>query len=160
MSVQGEYFMLVRLLVVVLMIAGPIPVGTCTCAVARTPSASIDADALERSSHKDCHCGHRSHATGKLARSMEIDASHNHAVGSVPIHPDRHDRDCPAVSPRSVVAGAITTSVAHLSADLGLDIRSRLESSGAVRNRIDTGTEPRPIVCAVPRYILLLTIRN
>ena len=28
MSVQGEYFMLVRLLVVVLMIAGPIPVGT------------------------------------------------------------------------------------------------------------------------------------
>lgn len=149
--------MLVRLLVAVLMLAGPTPVRVCTCATAGLPetaNASAPASPPERA--KGCGCGHRP-AGRELLPSADVSVGHEHA-GSPAGTPDRHHPKCPAVNPPPVVS-AVLTPAADLPADLGVGLLVHVERPAPDRPRpslqscLECGRPP------VPLYLLLLSLR-
>ena len=147
--------MLVRLLVAVLMLTGPLPVRVCTCAAATgTPQAATGVPAPEASPErvKGCGCGHRV-ADGETPEA----AVGGNRVGT-PTPPDRHDRDCPAVNPRPVVS-AVLTPVADLPDDPGVGLFEPVELP--VSNRPGNTSQARPASAplAVPLYLSLLSLR-
>ncbi len=148
--------MLVRLLVAVLMLVGPLPVRVCTCAAAAAqtcpPSVTPAAPEPER-------CGCRSgaepadHAEPQLAVGARTSDAGGHS------HPDRHDRDCPAVNPAPVQSTATPAPTLDAPADAGPCPPPRVEPSVVTRSRAASRSAPRPVVGTVPLYISLLSIR-
>lgn len=154
--------MLVRLLVAVLVAAGPMPVRLCTCAAAQAPSVPTGSPApgFTPETGNRCGCGHRS----QTSEGAAVDADTAHGLPHVdqpadtPSHPDRHDRDCPAVNPRPVVSAAVPTPAAEPPADLGVGVPGWVESETArphAAPRPHTQSEGR----AVPLYLSLLSLR-
>lgn len=157
--------MLVRLLIAVLVLAGPMPVRFCTCAAAARPPAPADrthpsagAPAPEA---KGCGCRAKSNAAtatdaGQCGNLSATDAGGDHS------HPgqQRHDRDCPAVNPAPVVAAAAPTPADHGPAAYDLCPSSPVETVGGPNTGVGSRPERRDIFRSVPLYISLLTLRN
>lgn len=147
--------MLVRLLVAVLMLTGPLPVRLCTCAAAAgTPPPSIGfsvPESIQRAT--GCGCGHGT-ADGTPAET----ATDQDCVAEPAGPPAQHDHDCPAVNPRPTVS-AVLTPAADLPADPGVGLFEPVELS--VSNCPGASSQARPAFCylAVPLYLSLLSLR-
>lgn len=155
--------MLVRLLVAVLMLTGPMPVRVCTCAASARPTAPAEEPFRQPSPQsKACGCGHRAKAN---AASTIPDKSQAH--GHVPSdgttghsHTDRHDRDCPAVKPRPVVSAAVQTPAPDTSTDHAVSLPAWVEPLLGGHRHIGFPLEAQTAPSAVPLYLSLCTLRN
>lgn len=110
--------MLVRLMLVVLMLAGPSPAGACTCAASTSvpeptssesvaPTYSLSAH-LSESGCSKCRAKSSASAAGRFVAAMtahtcdhDADGHRHPAPGDKP-----HDSGCPAVNPPQTVAAA------------------------------------------------------
>lgn len=158
--------MLVRLLIAVLMLAGPIPVRVCTCAAAQ-PSAPADlpppSSGLAVPVSKGCGC--RSESNTETQSDAGLAPSDDHSTsdaGGGHSHPDRqpHERNCPAVNPSHVVTVAIPSPAADTPTGDDLCLPLWAEPAGGVDVRVAFRYERRQSFRSVPLYISLLTLRN
>lgn len=147
--------MVTRVLLVVLVLAGQMPVRVCTCAAAARPSPERLRVTEGIPPVKGCGCGrhnaHAQHPTGAPDRSPA-------QTHQTPVDGDRHQPDCPAVNPRPVLKSALPTAVETAAADATPAPRSdpALVHVGApaVPTRHPPGPPP------VPLFISLLVLRN
>jgi hypothetical protein len=153
--------MLLRLLLAVLMLAGPVPVRFCTCAASATPPVSAEVPASQPLPETTaCGCSHR--AKQADTTSSDTDSAHAHVKPegiSGKTHPGEHDRECPAVKPRVAISDAVLTPGTDAPADAGfsLSVAVALPAGGnALRSTIKFQT----ITPSVPLFITLLTLRN
>lgn len=158
--------MLVRLLVAVLMLTGPMPVRVCTCAAAR-PSAPADQTLPSPESpapeSKGCGCRNKSN-TGSQTDAAKT-PSEDHSAGDAGgghSHPDRlpHDRNCPAVNPAPVVTAVVPSPVVDAPTDHDLGLPLWVEPAGGGDARVASPPERHQTFRSVPLYISLLTLRN
>jgi hypothetical protein len=97
--------MLIRLLVVVLTVVGPVPFRVCTCAASPPAQTPTDATApAVPAPAKTCRCGHSS--TTKGTNPTDRDARVSAGTQAHPCGDSHHDRDCPVVNPGTLVRDA------------------------------------------------------
>jgi hypothetical protein len=106
----NEVAMLIRLLVVLLTLVGPMPLRVCTCAASSPALASPPAPAP-----KTCRCTHCPPAKAPAPFAACAVAPHTHDEPAS----HQHDRDCPAANPRPLVRDAGTPSVSAAPTDCG-----------------------------------------
>lgn len=159
--------MLVRLLIAVLMLMGPMPVRLCTCAAAR-PSAPADqsrlSGGLPTPDAKGCGCRTKSNAASGLdadeascrQQPSARDAGGGHSQPDKP----QHDRNCPAVNPAPVVVAAVPSPAADVPAGDDFSLPLWVELDGGENARVVCQTERHQVFRSVPLYISLLTLRN
>lgn len=148
--------MAVRLLIAVLMLAGPIPANACTCAASGMPTASAGPTTASGARHATgCGCPHRTPTAGDATAAGHV---HADRTAEPPASPDRHDRDCPAANPRPVASATAPTSAAEPPADPGVVVPSETGPPGHTRRHVT----PRPghrAAGPVPLYLSLLSLR-
>ncbi len=158
--------MLIRLLVVVLTLVGPMPFRVCTCAAglptqtaAERPAPAIPA------ATKPCGCQHDS------VRAVPVDeaapapahtdsrSDSSDPTGGTP-HQDRHERDCPAANPTPVVRDAVTPPAVDAPTDcLGSLSAVWVQPSQNLTTSLVCRLAP-PRASKLPLYITLLSIQN
>lgn len=148
--------MLIRLLVVVLTVVGPMPFRVCTCAAA-LPARTADTPAPAGAAGKTCRCGHTAPAKGTAPAGHDARA---HAADCDGAHPNPHRHDCPVASPRPLVRDAGTLPVPDAPTDGGaphapLWVESVPLAGAAAVSRIERSHPPK-----LPLFITLLTLRN
>lgn len=137
--------MLLRLLVAVLMLVGPLPLRVCTCA-ASTPAAP----ATTPTTVKKCRCADCHPVTDTATR----DTGPTHCEAASPSAP--HDHDCPAVNPRPVVRDLGTPPVPGTPIDAASVAPEPLTLTVAL---VPVGFE-RAHAPRTPLYITFLVLRN
>ncbi len=144
--------MLIRLLVVVLTLVGPLPCRACTCAAHPVHAAHDEpASAPETAAPKEsCGCDHD--------ETDPADADDHSAPPRDSHH--QHERDCPATDPTPVVRDAVTspavdppTDCAEANAGVWVKFTPFLTPSVLCRP-----APPRPP--KLPLYLTLLSLRN
>lgn len=153
--------MLIRLLVAVLMLVGPMPFRVCTCA-ASVPVAYPTDTLTSPAPVKARTCGCANHEPAKGTLSTEHDARATADAGTRSCgesHSNRHERDCPTVTPRPLAGEAVAPPVPE-SADssVSLDL-CRLESAPLARIPVAVPSQ-RPHAPKSPLYITFLSLRN
>lgn len=163
--------MLIRLLVVVLTLVGPMPFRACTCA-ARVPAQAPAGEPapLPAPTPKRCGCEHDTppaapaQSGGTTSAHSDGGSDDSGHTGGTPHRDrheqDRHERDCPATDPSPVVRDAVTPSgvdaplacVEPVAVALG---RTLHLSSAHVAPRIAQPRAPK-----LPLYLTLLSIQN
>ena len=153
--------MLLRLLLVVLMLAGPVPVRLCNCAVsAAPPASSVQFPATPPAHTKSCSCGHRAKSTALPAANSETP----HAEGCESLKADLpvqggHDSDCPATKPRASISDAVVTPATDAPAEGGL-VSVVDEAPANVAERPCAATLASQAPLSVPLFIAFLSLRN
>ncbi len=147
--------MLVRLLLAVLTVAGPMPVGVCTCAAAGSPTVPPARVAAELAPVATKSCGCQRHAAEDA--TLAADAAPRHADGCAeqPARHDHHDRDCPAANPSSAAPATPPTPVADQTADPCLAPAAPLDAPVCGR----TAPRPDPAPLPLPLYLSHCSIR-
>lgn len=148
--------MLIRLLVVVLTVVGPLPFRVCTCA-ATLPSQTADTPAPAIPAAKTCRCGHTAPAKGTPPAGHDARA---HAADCDGPHPNQHHHDCPAATPGALVRDAGTPPTPDAPTDSGtphaaLWVESVPLAGAAPVDQIERAHPPK-----LPLFITLLTLRN
>ncbi len=155
--------MLVRLLIAVLMLTGPMPVRVCTCAASARPAVPVEQLLPQPSPEsKACGCGHRAKANAESTipdksqahRHVQSDGATGHS------HPDRHDRDCPAVNPRPVVSTAVPTPAPDAPTDHAVSLTARVEPLCGGHSHVGFPLLAQPAPSAIPLYLSLCSLRN
>ncbi len=152
--------MFLRLLLAVLMLTGPMPVRVCTCAASATPAAPAEAPFPDQPSQiaKSCGCGHHAkQAEAPDPSSSCARSADNLTTGHT--HPERHDRECPAVKPRAAVSEALLSPVPDAPADPGFCL-PLVGETPAVSLKVAPPLEAELSPPSVPLYISLLSLRN
>lgn len=148
--------MAVRLLIAVLMLAGPTPANVCTCAAAGTSTAPAGPTTVSGARQATgCGCQHRAPAAGDATAAGHV---HADRTAEPPASPDRHDRDCPAVNPRPAASATAPASAAGPPADPGVVVPPQAGPPGHARHHVT----PRPghrTAGPVPLYLSLLSLR-
>jgi len=147
----------IRLLVIVLTLVGPLPFRTCTCAA--TPITCSDPSCPTVPKVKTCSCGHH-HESAEETESTETPESTVEPDAACHTHPPEHQSGCPTAQPRPA-------------ADAMGQIDARDVTPEAVRESIVVVSDPlfstrHPVVPTVPNrrmpslplFITLLTLRN
>jgi hypothetical protein len=152
--------MLVRVLIAVLMLAGPNPVRDCTCAAFdRIPDAQTDTTApAQKPSRCACRTNSSVDLNSKTTESRDrelVDSGHDHSDSD---H-HQHERDCPAINPEPVVS-AFSTPIEDVAIPLDALPFPWIESHDRVTAIIAFQPASRRHVGSVPLYISLLTLRN
>jgi len=154
----------VRLLVAVLMLTGPMPVRVCTCAAAAHPAVPAEQPLPQPSPEaKSRGCGHRAKANAESAFTSDKTQTHSHVQPDAATghsHPDRHDRDCPAVNPRPVVTAAVPTPAPDAPIDHAVSLAARVEPLLGGHRHVRLPLESQTAPSAVPLYLSLCTLRN
>jgi hypothetical protein len=155
--------MLLRLLLAVLMLMGPIPVRVCTCAAsAMPPTAAEEPVSQSVPESKSCGCGHRAKQSETPATTSDTTHAHGDAKSDATTersHSSQHDRDCPAVKPRVAISDAVVTPATDAPADAGFNLSVAVEPSvGGQERRFPVKVQP--ITSSVPLFITFLTLRN
>lgn len=154
--------MFIRLLLALLMLTGPLPVGSCTCQASDAPrSETIESSIPASALHKAHRCNH--HHSSDLSSGSSIsshDACEACSGGSHSTDSDRHqhDRDCPAVASRSVPQ-AVQGPVIDFSVTASLGISDWAGPVVAERVKASARHLHRPATVDVPLYLSLLSIR-
>jgi hypothetical protein len=156
--------MFLRLLLAVLMLTGPVPVRVCTCAASVSPVVPAEEPAPEQPlpEAKSCGCGHRANQGETHAAtpdSARPDGSVSESGASGHSHPERHDRDCPAVKPRVTVSEAVHSPAPDAPSDFGFSLPLPPETP-VVRRKVCSPREAPLGPPSVPLFISLLTLRN
>ncbi len=103
--------MLVRLLLAVLTVAGPVPVRVCTCAATASDSPAPVSLPAQPEPAQGCGCKrHQSEAPAEAdagGRTSGNSLSDSHR----PQDTDQHERGCPSASPRPVMTEGAATAV-------------------------------------------------
>lgn len=148
--------MLVRLLIALLMLAGPLPVRFCTCSASSDRSVQACEPTQEaQPTKRTCGCKHREHSEPDVAPDQH-DA--DRAAGTcTPL--TQHEPDCPAVRPQLTVTtiSAPATTVAEF--DFTPSAPVRIEAL-LVDTPAHSRIEPVPDRNSPPIYLLNLTLRN
>ncbi|MBX9579284.1 MAG: hypothetical protein K2X87_03165 [Gemmataceae bacterium] len=148
--------MAVRLLIAVLMLAGPIPANACTCAASGTPTAPAEPTTVSDTGHATgCGCQHPTPSAGGATAAAR---AHADRTAEPPASPDRHDRDCPAVNPRPVASATAPTWAAEPTADLGVVAPSESGPPGHACQHV-TARPGHRTAGPVPLYLSLLSLR-
>lgn len=156
--------MLIRLLVVVLTLVGPMPFRVCTCAAGLPTQTAAERPApVTPAATKPCGCQHES------VRAVSVDAdapahTDSHSDSSDPTgstsHPDRHERDCPATNPTPVVRDAVTPPAVDAPTDyVGSTPPVWAQPSQLLTTSLVCRPAP-PRASKLPLYITLLSIQN
>lgn len=157
--------MVLRLLLAVLMLMGPVPVRVCTCAASAAPAIPAEEPAPEQPQpeEKSCGCGHRAKqgespaATPDSAARPDGSLAESGATGHS--HPERHDRDCPAVNPRAAVSEAVLSPAPDAPTDFGFSL-PLLAETPFVGLKVCSAPAAPLGPPSVPLFISLLTLRN
>lgn len=153
--------MLLRLLLVVLMAAGPVPVKYCNCAASATPPASSDLSTSPSPAVvKTCSCGHRA----KPSETPTDDSQTGHRQGCELHAADQtpssgHDSECPAVKPRVTMSDALVTPVTDVPADDAVALPLETGLPGVGERPRNLALSP-PARSSVPLFIAFLNLRN
>lgn len=156
--------MLVRLLLVVLMLAGPSPAGACTCAASACvpePTSTDNAPPPPASESGCSKCRAKAASTaGRLVAAFTAHTCDHHFDGHH--HPEpgdkQHDQHCPAVNPPQVVAAVSPAPDLPTAESATVAVPFDAIVPGPVCARHDRD-EYRHFG-APPLYISLLTLRN
>lgn len=153
--------MVIRLLLAVLMVAGPVPVRVCTCAAA-SPITNADSavPVPPGSAAKHCRCGHHPSAPAEASADPDDSMGHCDACsvsGRQPAH-DQHERDCPSLNPRPAPQ-AVQTPVTDRPAEGCASLPVRLDAPRSARPAAVPSHLSRAGRSAVPLYLSLLSIR-
>lgn len=152
--------MMIRVLVAVLTLLGPVPPRVCTCAGSAVPSpepARLIAPAPAAA--QPCRCSHSAAGIAKADRAAPPALSKaGSVVASGHSHGDGHAPDCQMVRPRPVVREAVSVSppVDLSPADAGLPATFVVSPSLAPNRE---GMALRAVVPPVPLYLTLLVLR-
>ncbi len=138
--------MLIRLLVAVLTLVGPLPLPVCTCAAAHE-------DHVSNSPGEPGHSSHESSPTDENTAARTL-TEHAPCDGS---NSTRHDRDCPVACPKPFVRAAIPHAPSTFSGDFTLPL-TLIDGPPAT-----TALQGLPLtvrVSKIPLYLTLLSLRN
>lgn len=103
--------MLVRLLLAVLTVAGPVPVRVCTCATAaESVPAPIQAATVSEPA-QGCGCKRHQAEAGTGSEASAQLSGHVRHDSHLPQESGRHERGCPSASPRPVMTEGAATAV-------------------------------------------------
>lgn len=104
--------MLVRLLLAVLTVAGPVPVRVCTCATAAetTSPAPLPGPTVSEPA-QGCGCKRHQAEAGPAAEASAQMSCHVRSDSHPVQDPDQHERGCPSASPRPVMTEGAATAV-------------------------------------------------
>lgn len=151
--------MLLRLLLAVLMLMGPMPVRVCTCAASAMPPTAAEGSVSQSvPESKSCGCGHRAKQSETPATTSDTTHAHGDAT-TERSHSGQHDRDCPAVKPRVAISDAVVTPATDAPADAGFNLSVAVAPSvGGQERRFPVKVQP--ITSSVPLFITFLTLRN
>ena len=140
--------MLMRLLLVLLVSTGLVPVGVCTCTGAARPASTRPVEvATQRESHCCCH--------PKKPIAVSEAESRNHCDDA----PPAHDPNCPALHPVPVLDAAIPSPSVEWPSAIEVSMPAWITrfSDRSIR------TPPPPVfdwrAGALPRYLFLLSLR-
>lgn len=152
--------MLVRILIAVLMLAGPNPVRDCTCAASeRTPITRVDTTSTAPEPNR-CAC----RTNSRLDSSSKTTESYDRAIANTDHdHSDSdrqpHERNCPAINPEPVVS-AVSTPIEVVPNPFDAFAFTLVEPHDSVTSVILFQPASRRHVGSVPLYISLLNLRN
>jgi hypothetical protein len=158
--------MVARLLLVLLTLAGPLPVRVCTCAASPTTCTdptcpSSPTPAPER---KTCGCGHSHHAESAGEHRAELvgdcEPAHLPAAGVAHQHPPVHQPDCPATQIQIRAAPTATVPTTAGPPDEPAAPFVFLSEPVASTPSARTPDHVRHRAPARPLFITLLTLRN
>ena len=148
--------MAVRLLIAVLMLAGPTPANVCTCAAAGSSCPPAGPTTPLGTGHDTgCGCPHPAPTGGELTAADS--AGHDRTAES-PADTERHEPSCPAVNPRPAVPTTAPTSTADLPADPGVAAPSGIGPPDRARHHVLSRPGHRS-AGPVPLYLSLLSLR-
>ncbi len=151
--------MLIRLLVVVLTLVGPMPFRVCTCAAAppiQTAAADPVATPPKATTKKSCGC--RSSSTHAAPPHAHADCAASPTSDTR--HPDRHESDCPATDPSPVVRDAVAPTAVDSSTEcVGSAPAVWVQPSQLLTTSV-VCRPAAPRASKLPLYITLLSIRN
>lgn len=147
--------LLIRLLVVVLTVVGPMPFRVRTCAASVPAQTSADAPAPTIPARKTCRCGHNAPEKGEAVAGHEARV---HSADCGESH--HHHHDCPAATPGPLVRDAGTPPAPDAPTDCRaphapLWVESVPLAGTAAVGRIERAHPPK-----LPLFITLLTLRN
>lgn len=149
--------MLIRLLVVLLTLVGPMPFRVCTCAASvpgQTPAdASTPATPV---AGKTCRCGHNALPKG----TAPAGDARAHAADCDGSHPNPHERDCPAANPAPAVRDAGTPHAPAAPTDCGAPHAAHWVESVPLAGAAPVGRIERSPPPKLPLFITLRTLRN
>ena len=158
--------MLIRLLVVVLTLVGPMPFRVCTCAAGLPAQTTADRPApVTPAATKPCGCQHDSVRAVSVETVAPAPAhTDSHSDDSAPTgdtpRQDRHERDCPATNPAPVVRDAVTPpSVDAPTDDVG-SVPAVWVQPSQLLTTSSIVCRAAPRASKLPLYITLLSIRN
>lgn len=155
--------MLVRLLIAVLMLTGPLPVRFCTCAASAPSLVPPDQFSLAppspASGTKKCGCPTKLNIEAESQDQAYDSAQCDPATHDS--HPDRHERNCPAVNPDSIISVAVLTLTADPQTSAVLEFSLSWSVPLDISQRVGSSYLPsRPSLRTVPFYISFLNLRN
>jgi hypothetical protein len=154
--------MLLRLVLATLMLTGSVPVRLCTCAPAvrsNTPASHSTHELAGESAA--CGCKHRTNVSSGVRSLPEAETPHGDSdqTANPPAEPSRHNRECPAVSPRPIVSATVPTPFSDAPADTGVVTFLSNETFSTACPHNSRTSDSRPSRGAVPLYLSLLSIR-
>lgn len=153
--------MLIRLLVVVLMLVGPVPFRVCTCAAGPLAQTTFEHGPTTASAPKSCGCDHGL-AHDAIAPAPDPAGSNSDGSGppgDVP-HSDRHERDCPVANPTPVVRDAVSPAAVDIPTDYVGSAPAVWSRPLCLLTRSVVGVPSPPRPSKLPLYLTLLSIRN
>ena len=153
--------MLLRLLLVVLMLTGPVPVRLCNCAVSVAPTTSSVQILPTPPAHaKSCSCGHRANSGALPAAALGTE----HARGCETLKADLpvpvgHDSRCPATKPRASMSDAVVTPATDTPSEDG-QVSVVNDAPARVAERPCAAGLPSHAPPSVPLFLAFLNLRN
>ena len=152
--------MLIRVLVAVLTLLGPVPLRVCTCAASAVPSPEpARLVAPTPASVKTCRCSHSTGGTGKADRAAHPELPRPiRVVTPGHSHNDGHAPDCQMVSPRPVVRDSVTVPPAFDLSQADAELPATIFASHS-RAPSRQGMALPSVAHSVPLYLTLLVLR-
>lgn len=147
--------MLIRLLVAVLMLVGPLPFRVCTCAASAPAQTPTDIPSSVPAQVKKCRCVDCGPAVNT---TTPRDAGPSKCEAAPPS--PTHERDCPAVNPNPVVRDASVPTVPDVPTDDGLVWVTVPTEHLAIAGAPTCSKSERHHAPKLPLFITLLTLRN
>lgn len=148
--------MLVRLLLAVLTVAGPVPFRVCTCAATATESTTPAPLPVQSEPAQGCGCKRHQSETPSEADAGGRRSGHAISDSHRPQDADQHERSCPSASPRPVMTEGVTTAVDSPADAATVSLLPLVRVSGSrLLMPPDRSTSRLPL----PIYLSLLSIR-
>lgn len=148
--------MLVRLLLAVLTVAGPVPVRVCTCAATASESPAPVVPAAQPEPTQGCGCKRHQAETPKEVEASARTSGHGLSDFHPSQDPDQHERGCPSASPRPVMTEGAATGVDYPAEAVVDSLLPLAKISGS---RLLMPTDRSTSRLPLPIYLSLLSIR-